>query len=96
MAAGVAAGLAGRAPAAVVASPEASLPELTALGAALAGREVVGVVPWSEEIRSAERQGRPAIELVGGELLQCFEAILQKLCSRQPAIHSEGKLQTTI
>ena len=37
LAAGVAAGLAGRAPAAVLASPEASLAELTALGTTLAG-----------------------------------------------------------
>ncbi len=63
---------------------------------ALAGREVVGVVPWSEEIRSAERQGRPAVELASGELLHSFEAILQKLCSRHPATHSEGKLQNAI
>jgi hypothetical protein len=39
----------------------------------------VGVIPWSEEIRAAERHGRPVLDKPGKELLSCFEGILLKL-----------------
>jgi CO dehydrogenase maturation factor len=47
--------------------------------AALAGREIVGVIPWSEEIRSAERHGQPVLHRAGEELVNCFGLILQRL-----------------
>jgi CO dehydrogenase nickel-insertion accessory protein CooC1 len=71
-----------------VANKVASLADEQYIRTALVGQEVVGVIPWSEEIRSAERQGRPVTELAGGELLRCFDAILQKL---QAATLSEEK-----
>ncbi|MFA5057329.1 MAG: hypothetical protein WC485_04405, partial [Opitutaceae bacterium] len=46
---------------------------------ALGVPELVGVIPWSEAIRSAERQGRPVLDRAGRELRNCFELILQKL-----------------
>ena len=46
---------------------------------ALAGREIVGVIPWSEEIRQAERRGDGVLEGVGPALLNCFEAMLETL-----------------
>jgi hypothetical protein len=39
----------------------------------------VGVIPWSEELRAAERKGRPVLDQSGKELLGCFENILLKL-----------------
>jgi CO dehydrogenase maturation factor len=47
--------------------------------AALPGQDFVGVIPWSEEIRAAERKGRPVLDKPGKELLACFENILLKL-----------------
>jgi hypothetical protein len=47
--------------------------------AALPGRDIVGVIPWSEEIRAAERKGRPVLDRPGKGLLGCFEGILRKL-----------------
>jgi CO dehydrogenase maturation factor len=46
---------------------------------ALGGQDIVGVIPWSEAIRSAERQGRPVLDRAGDGLLGCFETILAKL-----------------
>jgi CO dehydrogenase maturation factor len=46
---------------------------------AMLGQEIAGVIPWSEEIRLAERRGRPVLEGAGEELLICFERILGKL-----------------
>ena len=48
---------------------------------ALAGKDIVALIPWSEEIRSAERQGRSVLEGASKELLNCFETILLKLQS---------------
>jgi CO dehydrogenase nickel-insertion accessory protein CooC1 len=59
--------------------------------AALPGRDIVGVIPWSEEIRSAERQGRPVLDQPGKELLGCFESILRKLDATTKALPREGK-----
>jgi CO dehydrogenase maturation factor len=47
--------------------------------AALPGQDIVGVIPYSEDIRSAERQGRPMLDGAGEELRGCFERILQRL-----------------
>jgi len=47
--------------------------------AALPGREIVGVIPWSEEIRQAERRGEGVLEGAGVELLSRFEAVLETL-----------------
>ena len=49
---------------------------------ALEGKEIIGVIPWSDEIRSAERHGRPVLAEAGRDLVDCFEAILQQV---QPA-----------
>jgi CO dehydrogenase maturation factor len=49
--------------------------------AALPGKEVVGVIPWSEAIRQAERQGKGVLEGAGPELLRRFEGILETLQS---------------
>ena len=46
---------------------------------ALPGRDIVGVIPWSEEIRLAERAGRSVLNGPGAEVLRCFENILEKL-----------------
>ena len=58
--------------------------------AALPGRDIVGVTPWSEEIRTAERQGRPVLDEPSKELLGCFESILQKLDATGAAPASIG------
>jgi CO dehydrogenase maturation factor len=47
--------------------------------AALPEQDLVGVIPWSEEIRSAERAGRPVLDGAGEDMLGCFESILQRL-----------------
>ena len=62
-----------------VANKVASLADEQYIRAELAGEKMIGVIPWSEEIRSAERQGQPVIKLAGATLLPCFEAILQQL-----------------
>jgi CO dehydrogenase maturation factor len=41
--------------------------------------EIAGVIPWSEEIRQADRQFRPVLELAGPGLLQSVETILSQL-----------------
>jgi CO dehydrogenase maturation factor len=46
---------------------------------ALPGREIAGVIPWSEEILLAERQGQPVLARAGPALLQSFESILEGL-----------------
>jgi CO dehydrogenase maturation factor len=48
---------------------------------ALPGCEVVGVIPWSEEIRRAEREGQAVLDRAGRELRSRFELILQRLQS---------------
>ena len=62
-----------------VANKIASPAEEQYVRAALPGEEIVGVIPWSEEIRSAERQGQPVLHRAGEALLNCFGLILQKL-----------------
>jgi CO dehydrogenase nickel-insertion accessory protein CooC1 len=47
--------------------------------AALPGRDMVGVIPWSEEIRAAEQQGQPVLHRAGQALVNCFGSILRKL-----------------
>ena len=46
---------------------------------ALAGREIVGVIPWSDEIRQAERRGDGVVDGAGTGLLSRFDAILERL-----------------
>jgi CO dehydrogenase maturation factor len=46
---------------------------------ALPGLDIVGVIPWSEQIRAAERQGRSGLDQLGEELLGRFESILRNL-----------------
>jgi CO dehydrogenase nickel-insertion accessory protein CooC1 len=46
---------------------------------AMSGQEIAGVIPWSEDIRLAERRGRPVLDGAGEELLLCFETIFGKL-----------------
>jgi CO dehydrogenase maturation factor len=45
----------------------------------LAGGEIVGVIPWSEQLRAAERQGQGVLEGAGEELLARFDRILKQL-----------------
>ena len=47
--------------------------------AALPGKELLGIIPWSEEIRSAERQGQAVLDRAGAELVGRFETILRGL-----------------
>jgi CO dehydrogenase maturation factor len=47
--------------------------------AALPGRDIVGVIPWSEEIRAAEQQGQPVLHRASEAFLNCLGLILQKL-----------------
>ena len=47
--------------------------------ASLVGHDIVGVIPWSEEIRQAERRGAGVVEGAGPELLARFQGILEKL-----------------
>ncbi len=50
--------------------------------AGLAGREIAGVIPWLEEIRAAERQGRSVLAGASEDLLSRFAAILENVgCS---------------
>ena len=46
------------------------------------GIPLLGIIPWSEEIRSADRQGLSVLDLVGPELMVCFEEILLALLNR--------------
>jgi CO dehydrogenase maturation factor len=62
-----------------VANKVASPADEQYLRSALAGRDIIGFVPWSEEIRAAERRGQAVLEGSGTELVGCFEAILGKL-----------------
>ena len=48
---------------------------------ALAGQGIVGVIPWSEEIRQAERRGEGVLACAGTDLSGRFEAVLQRLQS---------------
>ena len=52
--------------------------------ASLVGHDIVGVIPWSEEIRQAERRGAGVVKGASQELLGCFQGILEKL--RLPAV----------
>src|ERR1035441_3145561 len=74
-----------------VANKVASPADEQYIRAALPGRDIVGVIPWSEEIRSAERQGHPVLDQPGKELLGCFESILRKLDATTKALPREGK-----
>jgi CO dehydrogenase maturation factor len=56
---------------------------------ALNGQELAGTIPWSEAIRSAEREGRPVLEGAGDELLCSFEALLDKLQSSDRVAHGD-------
>ena len=47
--------------------------------AALPGSDIVGVIPFSEDIRLAERQGHPVLDRAGEEVRGCFESILRRL-----------------
>lgn len=47
--------------------------------AALAGRELLGVIPWSAEIRAAEQQGQPVLHRASPALLSCFDSLLHRL-----------------
>jgi CO dehydrogenase maturation factor len=46
---------------------------------ALSGRDIVGVIPWSEEIRAAERHGRSVLDGASDEVRGCLEGILRRL-----------------
>jgi CO dehydrogenase maturation factor len=65
-----------------VANKVASAADEEYIRAALAGQKIVGTIPWSEDIRAAERAGRSVIDDAGPELLGSFELILKNL---QPA-----------
>jgi CO dehydrogenase maturation factor len=62
-----------------VANKIASAADEEYVRAALPGQEIVGVIPWSEEIRQAERRGQQVLEGAGSKLLSRFEAILEAL-----------------
>ncbi len=47
---------------------------------ALGDHEMAGLIPWSEEIQSAERQGYSVLEHADTRLLNCFERLLES-CS---------------
>jgi CO dehydrogenase maturation factor len=47
--------------------------------AGLGGQELLGVIPWSEEIRAAEKQGQAVLSGANQDLIQRFESILSKL-----------------
>lgn len=46
---------------------------------ALAGQEIAAVIPWSEEIRAAEREGRPVLKGASKDLLNSIETLLRQL-----------------
>ena len=46
---------------------------------ALPGKPLLGVIPWSEAIREAERQGQPVLARAEADLLGCFQGILDRL-----------------
>ena len=48
---------------------------------ALADQEIVGVIPWSGELRQAERRGQGVLESAEAGLLDSFEAILERVQS---------------
>jgi len=68
--------------------------------AALPGSDIVGVIPFSEDIRLAERQGRPVLDGAGEAVRGCFESILRRLdqtTDDRPHEAARGKkLNTTI
>ena len=68
--------------------------------AALPGSDIVGVIPFSEDIRRAERQGRPVLDGAGETVHGCFESILRRLdqtTDDRPHEAARGKkLNTTI
>jgi CO dehydrogenase maturation factor len=47
--------------------------------AAAPGGELAGIIPWSEDIRSAERRGQAVLDGAGPEVLRCVEGILTRL-----------------
>ena len=46
---------------------------------ALSGREVLGVVPYCEDLRRVDRNGKSVLDGIRGEVLQEFTDILGKL-----------------
>ena len=48
---------------------------------ALDGREVLGVVPYCEDLRRVDRNGKSVLDGIRGEVLYEFETILKKLIS---------------
>jgi CO dehydrogenase nickel-insertion accessory protein CooC1 len=76
-----------------VANKVASPADEQYIRAALPGQDLVGVIPWSEEIRSAERLGRPVLDQLGKELVGCLESILQKLAEEHGAQRGKRKSQ---
>ena len=56
--------------------------------AGLNGAEVAGVIPWSDEIRAADRQGQSVLDGASAELKQSLEQLFQNL--QQPKRKASG------
>jgi CO dehydrogenase maturation factor len=56
--------------------------QITQIGQAFPDREIIGAIPFSREIRNADRRGVSVLDGLSAEILQKFEAILAKV---QPA-----------
>ena len=69
-----------------VANKIASAADEQYVRAGLAGHNIAGVIPWSEEIRAAEREGKSVLDHADPSLRHSFEAILQTL---QPSLRTE-------
>jgi CO dehydrogenase maturation factor len=63
----------------LVANKVVSLADEAFVRAAAGSKELLGVIPWSEEIRSAERAGLSVLDGASPELLGRLEAILKSL-----------------
>jgi CO dehydrogenase maturation factor len=61
--------------------------------AALPGQVIAGIIPWSEEIRVAERGGRPVLDQAGEELQGCFEILVRNLAAEEGAQHGKRERQ---
>ncbi len=62
-----------------VANKIVSAADETYVRAGLPGRNLLGIIPWSEEIVRAERSGQSVLEGAGADLLGRFEMILATL-----------------
>ncbi len=62
-----------------VANKVASAEDERYVRAGLPGQKLLGVIPWSEDISSAERRGQAVLDGIGPDLLTRFEAILDNL-----------------